>query len=379
MNTFKLGKKAPSNKDSVSFADFLITIPECPLVDFAPNYTYPMDLNDQYGDCVVAGFDHARQVITGLLTGTQKNFTTAEIEAFYKTQNPNFPHEDNGMDIQTFLEYLQANKYILGFAKIDHTNEQLLKAATYLGLGIMTGVQLQNAQMQQFETGMWDYVPNGTIDGGHCIPGVGYNNAPDILDIVTWGKLIAATQNFVSHQMDESWFILMQEHVDHPTFRNHFDVAGFSQAVSEITGGKVIIPLPNVNKVTLTRTNDNGIETLGTLVATRTDGQTFTCETLERPWKNDALNISCIPKGTYPCKVGQFHAETRYELQNTAPRSGIFIHEGNYYTNTDGCILLGIKPSDINHDGQVDVTSSVITITNFMKFFNNEDFTITIQ
>ena len=30
----------------------------------------------------------------------------ASAEALYKTQNPDFPDEDNGMDIQTCLEYL---------------------------------------------------------------------------------------------------------------------------------------------------------------------------------------------------------------------------------------------------------------------------------
>jgi hypothetical protein len=43
--------------------------------------------------------------------------------------------------------------------------------------------------------------------------------------------------------MDECWFVLTQEHIDHPEFRNHFDLAGFSQAVSEITNGKIIIPI----------------------------------------------------------------------------------------------------------------------------------------
>lgn len=241
MKKFKLGKKDPINKLSVTFGDFITVYPTFPIVDFAPDYVYPMDLNDQYGDCVVAGFDHSRQVITGLLGGTQKNFTTDEIETLYKTQNPNFPQDDNGMDIQLFLEYLVTNKYILGFAKIDHTNDSHMKAAMYLGLSIMTGVQLQQAQEIQFATGTWDFVPNSSIVGGHCINGVGYNIG--IYDIVSWGKLISATSNFTTNQMDEAWFILMQEHVDHPGFRNHFDLTAFSKAISDLTGAKVVIPV----------------------------------------------------------------------------------------------------------------------------------------
>lgn len=252
----KLGKKDPLNKQSLAFGDFLTVYPTAPLVDFAPNYSYPIDLNDQYGDCIVAGWDHTRQIITGLLCGTPQNFTQAQIIDFYKTQNPNFPAQDDGMSMQLFLEYLTTNGYIKGFAKIDHTNDAQMKAAMYLGLSIMTGVQLQAAQQTQFASGTWDYDPNSPIDGGHCINAAGYNTG--IYDVVSWGKLIAATDTFIAKQMDEAWFILMQEHIDHPGFRNHFDLQGFATAVSQITDGKVVIPLPKPQWQHFTPTEPTG-------------------------------------------------------------------------------------------------------------------------
>lgn len=246
--TLKLGKRNPVKKLSLKFSDFILLTPDSPLVDIAPSYAFPMDLNDQYGTCVVAAFDHARQTITGLLTGTQQNLTTAQIESFYQTQNPDFPAEDNGMDMQTFLEYLTENKYILGFAKIDYTNEAEMKAATYMGLSIMCGVQLQQAQETQFlslET--WDTVLGSPIIGGHGVNTVGYETSPDNTIFVSWGSSISATQGFINNQMDEAWFILMQEHVDHPSFKTHWDLNAFAQAVSEITEGKIIIPTINAN------------------------------------------------------------------------------------------------------------------------------------
>lgn len=240
----KLGKKDPINKKSVSFKDYVILLPNVPLVDSAPSFTYPMDLNDTYGDCVVAGFDHFRQTITGLLTGTQKNFTTTEIETFYKTQNPGFPQEDNGMNIQTFLEYLAKEKYILGFAKIDHRNEQEMKGAIYMGLAVLTGAQLQQAQETQFsEKKPWDTVIGSPYIGGHCTVSIGYKNSPDQETVVTWGAQQQVTKQW-TNQIDEAWFVLLQEHIDHPTFRNHFNLAAFSQSVREITEGKIIIPVP---------------------------------------------------------------------------------------------------------------------------------------
>ena len=250
---FAKGKRAPSKRDSVKFGDFLITLPTLPLVDLPPTYNYPMDGNDVVGDCVVAGWDHSLQVILGLLFGIQKNFTQDQIWAFYKTQNPNFDpngtastngpgsSSDNGMDIQVFLEYLVAQKYILGFASINWKNEAQLKAAIYLGLSVMTGVQLQQAQMSQFDIGVWDFVPGSPVDGGHCIPLVGFLGSPDNLSLISWGKLLLGTMPFILNQMDECWFILTQAHIDHPSFRNHFDLAGFAQAVNAITNGKVVI------------------------------------------------------------------------------------------------------------------------------------------
>lgn len=252
---FAKGKRSPSNRLSVPFGKFITTLPTTPLADLAPNLSYPMDLNDQIGCCVVAAWDHAYQVITNCLSGTGKNFTSEQIIDFYKTQNPNFDPNgtastngpgssaDGGMNIQEFLGYLQSKGYILGFAAVDHTNEQEVKAAIYIGLALMTGVILDDIQMQQFQTGVWNNVPGSSVDGGHGVPAVGFGGSPDDITFVSWAKLVNGTPSFISKQVDEMWFILTQAHVDHPNFRNHFDLAGFSQAVSQITGGKVIIPI----------------------------------------------------------------------------------------------------------------------------------------
>lgn len=269
------GLRKPSRRDAVKFGDFLTNLPTAPLIDIAPNYNYPMDGNDSFGDCVVANADHALQVISGLLTGTQNNFTEAQIVEFYKTQNPNFDPNgsietngpgstsDNGMDIQIFLEYLVAHKYILGFASIDWTNETELRAAIYIGLSLICGVVLDQAQMsqEQFGAGKWDNVPNSPVDGGHGIPLVGYLPNPDEYTCVTWAKLVQCTQSFIKSQMNECWFILTQAHIDHPNFRDNFDLAGFKQAVAEITNNKIQI---NMNPTLKKGSVSDAVETLQT-------------------------------------------------------------------------------------------------------------------
>lgn len=128
--------------------------------------------------------------------------------------------------------------------------------------------------------------------------------------------------------------------------------------------------------ITLTRTLDTGIESLGDLI---TDG--FACKTLERPWLNNQKNISCIPKGVYTVKYTFSPRLLRYtyEVQNVPNRSGIRIHSGNYFFDTDGCILLGTGYQDINSDKKTDVISSKVTITKFEALLNKQDFTLIVK
>jgi hypothetical protein len=143
------------------------------------------------------------------------------------------------MVIQTFLEHLVAEGVILAFGSIDHTSPDEMRAATYLGLAIVTGEDLQTAQQTQT---VWDYKRSGEW-GGHATCTVGYPSSAR-QTCVTWGELVDMTEAFVSRQLSEAWFVLTQAHVDHPTFRAHFDLPGFAQAVAALTDGKVVVPVP---------------------------------------------------------------------------------------------------------------------------------------
>ena len=47
--------------------------------------------NDQYGDCVAVTWANLRRLVTALLTGNPVYPDLAQVEALYKTQNPEFP------------------------------------------------------------------------------------------------------------------------------------------------------------------------------------------------------------------------------------------------------------------------------------------------
>lgn len=247
-SNLKLGARPPSDKPALLFAEHLVpgvVIPQHPVDDRVPPLVWPMDDNNKFGVCVIAAGDHARQAIYTLLVGSYTNMTEAQIFADYKTQNPDFDPNtgagDNGMDIQTYLNHLVKTGVLLGFAKVDHTNKEEVKAATYLGLAIVTGEDLTVSQQNQ---AVWDYVPNDAPWGGHSTTTVGYTGSPDQDDGISWGAVFPQTQAFVQHQVTEAWFILTQAHVDHPGFRQGFDLGSFAAAYSNITGRPFPVPVP---------------------------------------------------------------------------------------------------------------------------------------
>lgn len=129
--------------------------------------------------------------------------------------------------------------------------------------------------------------------------------------------------------------------------------------------------------VILTRTIDDGVETIGTLELA---DKSWGCKTLERSWRLNQPNISCIPKGTYTCKWTFSFKFLRYtyELLNVPSRSGIRIHSGNYFFDTVGCIILGSLPQDLNKDGHRDLVNSKLIVSAFEAKLNKLSFQLTI-
>ncbi len=111
------------------------------------------------------------------------------------------------------------------------------------------------------------------------------------------------------------------------------------------------------------RLDDNGIQTLGQGLVYEDHLKLFEFSTLELPWKDNERYISCIPVGQYEVKK---HTSEKYSqcfwVQNVPGRFEILIHRGNFFTDILGCILPGVAFTDINQDGQLDVTSSVKTV-----------------
>lgn len=130
----------------------------------------------------------------------------------------------------------------------------------------------------------------------------------------------------------------------------------------------------------LTREPSTTNETLGTLVAVN-GKNVFACKTLELPWLNNRPMVSCIPPGIYTVKKVFWLRKLKsfYQVQNVPGRSGIFMHEGNYYFNYEGCIGLGKTIADLNKDGEKDITDTLATVKQFESFMEGKEFTLEIR
>jgi len=123
---------------------------------------------------------------------------------------------------------------------------------------------------------------------------------------------------------------------------------------------------------------DNQI--LGTLYLIDNDEEVIlTLKTLELSYRGNSKRISSIPLGTYDLK---YYNSRKYpnvlEISGVENRKYILIHNGNYFTQIMGCVLVGLKTKDINGDGILDVVSSVTALKRLMNKIK-EPGTITIK
>lgn len=108
-------------------------------------------------------------------------------------------------------------------------------------------------------------------------------------------------------------------------------------------------------------------QTLGVLMQRREDAFEFEpfALTLERPWRDNRRNESCIPTGYYFAKrtLSPKFGDT-FEVVNVPGRSHILFHTGNINDDTHGCIIVGEEFGKLH--GKIAVLSSRRGFNEFM-------------
>lgn len=106
----------------------------------------------------------------------------------------------------------------------------------------------------------------------------------------------------------------------------------------------------------------------------------------ELPWKNNQRNVSCIPMGTYLCKMmlsPKFGMV--YHIIDVPGRSHILFHVGNYVgdkgkgfkSDSDGCVVVGTKLGHLS--GQRAVLNSREGLKRFHELTNQEPFKLIVS
>ncbi len=251
----KFGRKPPKNAPALQLANFLTgIIPDHPLSEDYLNklQNWQMLGNDQYGDCVAVTWANMRRLVTGTLTAVECYPTMDDVITLYKTQNPNFPTQDGGMDIQTCLEYLHHNggpdgTKVIAFARVDHSNLDEVKAALAIFGCLWIGIYVQKANMTQFSQGQpWDYIPGSPNEGGHSIIGGGYMSvATNDVRFITWAQETGFTDNFWGKQVEEAWAVIWPEQLGTAQFQEGIDLNKLATAYKQLTGSDLLItPTP---------------------------------------------------------------------------------------------------------------------------------------
>jgi hypothetical protein len=247
MSDLRYGRKPPKNAPAIKFGDILKAgVPAHPSsVDYLSKITsWNMLGNNKYGDCVSVAIANTRKVITAALGDAPYEPTLDHVLSFYKTENPNFPNQDDGMDEQTALEEMVKNgdKYfdgvkLLAFAKVNVSNPQELDAAVDIFGPNLLGIMVTYANEDQFAAGQpWDYDAMSSTAGGHATVEGGYDESKKTGKMETWAKVVNYTDKFRQYQLEEFWIMIWPEHLGTKAFQEGVDQAALAAAYTSLTG-----------------------------------------------------------------------------------------------------------------------------------------------
>jgi hypothetical protein len=253
----KYGRREPKRAPALRLGPLLTgVVPEHPAsADWlaALDGGWQMLGNDEYGDCVPVTWANIRRLVTATLNPPGYYPSLDDVIALYKTQNPGFPEQDDGCDIQTLLEYLAATGgpdgvKALAFASVDPANADEVKAAIAIFGFLWTGITVSEANQQEFAAGRpWDWDASSPVDGGHSVVTGGYG-APGAGDLggderfVTWAAETSFTDAFWANSTDEAWVVIWPEMLGDREFLNGVDQAQLGADYKALTGRSFPVP-----------------------------------------------------------------------------------------------------------------------------------------
>jgi hypothetical protein len=161
--------------------------------------------NDTLGDCGVAGLQHAMEVDAVLVKETETWPTSAQAGEYYMKYTGGV---DGGVVLSQYLQYVRTHgyfgRYLYGYAPVKVSDVPTLQTATWMYGFVYTGVQIPQSAQEQFQNGQpWTVVNGSSIEGGHCVPIVAYDD--NYLYCITWGRIQAISYSWWHQFSTEAW------------------------------------------------------------------------------------------------------------------------------------------------------------------------------
>jgi len=179
-----------------------------------------MYMNDQLGDCVIAGGYHVVGQETGN-AGDSFVATNDQVVADYSAiagYVPGNPSTDNGTNLTTAMDYWTKTGFadgtkLIAYLAVDASNKEEVMQAMYLFENLFFGIELPDAWISPFPSAdgfTWD-VSTPDPNNGHCVMGVGYDANGVKIDTwalfgtITWA---AVAELCVANGGGELWVML---------------------------------------------------------------------------------------------------------------------------------------------------------------------------
>jgi hypothetical protein len=250
-SSMRLGKReARRDPRTLKLGSFLSTAPALvphKRIDWSLGVnSWPMYLNDQIGNCAIAGPAHMIQAWTNN-KGSEIVLPDSDVIHAYSEVSGYVPGDDstdNGCVMLDVLNYwrrtgigghkIEAYAYVY----VNPLNRAHVSLAIDLLGGAVLGVRLPlTAQTQE----IWSLLNNGGGAakpgswGGHCVVAVNYGPAGVV--VVTWGRLLTLTWEFLELYCDEIFAVFSPDWAsDGSDAPNHVNAVALREALQAATG-----------------------------------------------------------------------------------------------------------------------------------------------
>lgn len=169
--------------------------------------------NDQWGDCGVAGVEHVFMAVAESVGAAETFATDKQTVSYYLEYTGG---QDAGVVLADFLGYVRKRGYyghkLSAFAPVGVHDVPTLQFAVWAYDAVYCGITVTQQMQADFQAGQpWTMESlDSPVDGGHCVPIVGYDS--QYLYIVTWGRVQKVAYSAWHHMSTEAWALIVGEH-----------------------------------------------------------------------------------------------------------------------------------------------------------------------